>query len=253
MSQLEYSPQRLHNKATLITGGTTGIGRATAILLAAQGARVFVFGRDKQALDDSLREIKKHAKDQSQVFGITADQSKAEDVRRIFKELDSNLGNIDILVNNAAESAESVTEMDDGAWRYVLETNLFGYIQCCREAIDRMKPKRAGHIINIGSMSAKSRSKGSDIYVASKSAIQGFSESLQKQVREEGIRVSLIEPGLVGTDMTAEKTPPEKQPAKIEAQEMLKAEDIAQCVLYVLEQPERCNVSHVRIQPLLEE
>ena len=245
----EYSPANLKNKAILITGGTTGIGRATANLLASLGARVMIYGRDANALKDALRDIKAVAQDANQVFGLTADQSEPDAVRRVFQEVDDKLGGLDILINNAAEGGESITETDYDEWRYVVETNLLGYMQCAREAVDRMKPNGRGHIVNIGSMSAKSRGKGSDIYVATKSAIQGFSESLGKQISEDGIKVTLIEPGLVGTDMTASKTPPEEQPAKIAAGEMLKAEDLAQSVLYTLIQPARCDVIHLRIRP----
>jgi NADP-dependent 3-hydroxy acid dehydrogenase YdfG len=120
---------------------------------------------------------------------------------------------------------------------------------CCKQAIERMKAKGEGHIVNIGSMSDTVREEGSDVYVATKSAINGFSEALRKQINEQGIKVSLIEPGLVGTDMTVEQVPAEEQEEKIEKMEMLRAEDIAECVHYTLIQPKRCDVVQVQIRP----
>ena len=208
----KYQPVSLAGKAVVITGGTTGIGRATAALLAAQGAKVLIFGRDAQALQDALADLEGQAQNGGAVYGLTADQSKMEDVHRVFQEADQRLGGVDILINNAALAAQSILGSEYEEWQNVVQTNVLGYMACCREAIDRMKARGSGHIVNIGSLSAKVREEDSDIYVATKSAIEGFSESLRKKVNEQGIKVSLIEPGLVGTDMTAENTPPEQQP-----------------------------------------
>jgi NADP-dependent 3-hydroxy acid dehydrogenase YdfG len=100
-------------------------------------------------------------------------------------------------------------------------------------------------------MSADVREQGSSVYVATKSGIQGFSEALRKEVNRDGIKVTLIEPGSVGTDM--QQPSPEEQRQKEEKGEMLRAEDIAACVYYCLIQPQRCDVVEVRIRPHLQE
>lgn len=240
--------QGVAGKSVVVTGGTTGIGRATAKLLASEGAKVLIYGREEQPLQDAVSEIKQEAQDGALVIGVTADQSNPEDVVRVFQEADRKLGGVDILVNNAALSAQSILDSDYSEWEYVIKTNVLGYMNCCREAVNRMKDN-GGHIVNVGSMSAKARDAGSDVYTATKSAIEGFSDSLAKQVNEQGIRVTVIEPGLVGTDMTAPKTPPQEQPKKAEEQQMLTAEDLARCVLYTLSQPERCDIALVQIRP----
>jgi NADP-dependent 3-hydroxy acid dehydrogenase YdfG len=135
----------------------------------------------------------------------------------------------------------------------VVATNLLGYIGCVQEGVRRMRTRGGGHIVNIGSMSADVRESGSSVYVATKSGIQGFSEALRKEINKEGIKVTLIEPGLVGTDMTEDKTPVEEQPQKQREMKMLKAEDIAACVYYCLTQPKRCDVVSVQIRPHLQE
>jgi NADP-dependent 3-hydroxy acid dehydrogenase YdfG len=119
------------------------------------------------------------------------------------------------------------------------------------EAVERMKANGWGHIVNIGSMSADVREKDSSVYVATKSGIQGFSEALRKEVNPLGIKVTLIEPGAVGTDMQSEYSPKEQR-KQIEKMEMLRAEDIAACVLYTITQPKRCDVVSLQIRPHLQ-
>jgi NADP-dependent 3-hydroxy acid dehydrogenase YdfG len=243
----DNQPVSLSGKAIVVTGGTTGIGRATALRLAKAGAKVLLFGTDETHLQDALSDL--NAIPNAQVVGLIADQSNYQDVQRIFQEADSQLGGVDILVNNAALAANSILDTEYEEWHKVVHTNLLGYMSCCREALDRMIAKGAGHIVNIGSMSAKVREADSDLYVATKSGIEGFSESLRKKVNEKGVKVTLIEPGLVGTDMTVDQVPKEQQPEKEQEGSMLKAEDIAECVYYTLTQPIRCDVVEVRIRP----
>lgn len=119
---------------------------------------------------------------------------------------------------------------------------------CTREAIDRMKKYRLGHIVNVGSMSADVREEGSSVYVATKAAIQGFSEALRKEVNQAtGVKITLIEPGATGTDM--QPVSPEDQQKQEEDGEMLKAEDVAGAILYALSQPRRCDVVAIQIRP----
>ena len=235
-------------KGIIVTGGTTGIGGATARLLASRGAKVLIFGRHEEELNDAMNDLR-HAG--SDVHGMIADASKSEDIKQIFEAADAKLGRVDVLVNNAALAAGRVAEWAYEDWEYVVRTNLLGYMACAHEAITRMKKQGSGHIVNIGSMSANVREEGSSVYVATKSGIQGFSEALRKEVNRNGIKVTLIEPGSVGTDM--QQPSPEEQRQKEEQGEMLRAEDIAACVYYCLIQPKRCDVVEVRIRPHLQE
>ncbi len=247
-SQLfDYELESVNGKNILITGGTTGIGRSTAVLLAAQGAHVMIFGRHDQELKDAIHDIQATG---GTVSGFTADTSNPDDIRRVFKEVDREMSRLDILINNAALGYNSVMEGEYKDWQYIVNTNLLGYMAMAHEAIERMKPHGWGHILNIGSMSADVREKNSSVYVATKAGIEGFSESLRKEVNPLGIKVTLIEPGSVGTDMQPET--PEEQRQKQEKMEMLKAEDIAACVLYALTQPRRCDVVMVQIRPHLQ-
>ncbi|HEX2993193.1 MAG TPA: SDR family oxidoreductase [Anaerolineales bacterium] len=242
----DYQPESVANKSILITGGTTGIGRATAILLASQGARVMVFGRHEQELNDALKDIRQSGEE---TFGMTADAANPEDIQRVFAEVDRQFGRLDILINNAALAYQSIMEGSYQDWQYIVNTNLLGYMAVAHEAIERMKAQGQGHIVNVGSMSADVREKDSSVYVATKAGIQGFSEALRKEVNPLGIKVTLIEPGAVGTDMQESQYPPEEQRKREEELKMLKAEDIAACVLYTLTQPRRCDVVSVQIRP----
>lgn len=235
--------ESLKGKRILVTGGTTGIGRATSKLLALAGAQVFIYGRNERELQDALNDIRNGVK------GMTADQANGTDIQRVFEQVDEQLGGLDILINNAAIAADSVVETDYEATTYAVHTNLIAYMECCRQARERMLKAGQGDIVNIGSISAVHRSKGSDIYTGTKSGLDGFTEAFRKQVVGDNIRVSLIEPGLVGTDMTIEKASPEEQPAMQAEGKMLSAEDIARCVEFVLCQPRRCDVIHIRVQP----
>jgi NADP-dependent 3-hydroxy acid dehydrogenase YdfG len=243
----DYELESVNGKNILITGGTTGIGRSTAVLLAAQGAQVMIIGRHEQELKDAIHDIQATG---GAVSGFTADSSNPDDIRRVFKEVDREMSRLDVLINNAALGYNSVMEGQYKDWQYIVNTNLLGYMAMAHEAIERMKSHGWGHIINIGSMSADVREKDSSVYVATKAGIAGFSESLRKEVNPLGIKVTLIEPGAVGTDMQPE--PPEEQRSKQENMEMLKSEDIAACVLYALTQPKRCDVVMVQIRPHLQ-
>jgi NADP-dependent 3-hydroxy acid dehydrogenase YdfG len=198
-------------------------------------------------MDDAMADLRKTGED---VHGLFVDLSRREDVARLFAEADRLFGRLDVLVNNAALGGGSIAEDGEDDWEYVVRTNLIGYMACTREAVRRMKAAGGGHIVNVGSMSADVREPGSSVYVATKSGIQGFSESLRKEVNKHGVKVSLIEPGAVGTDMQSDK---EAHAAKAASGEMLKAEDIAACVVYCLDQPRRCDVVSVSIRPHAQE
>ncbi len=169
--------KEVKGKRVLITGGTTGIGRATAKLLVELGARVIIFGRHQEELCDALDDIEKSG----EIYGLTADVANFSDVQKVFEAVDNKLGGIDVLVNNAALAAESVLSMEYEDWKYVVDTNLAGYMLCAKEAAERMETAGEGHIVSIGSLSAKVREEDSDVYVATKAGIRGFLESFRKK------------------------------------------------------------------------
>lgn len=237
--------QTLAGKRVLVTGGTTGIGRAIAKHLVDVNARVLIYGRHQAELDDALSEMQS-----GEAHGLTADQSRPEDVQRVFQAVDERLGGLDALVNNAAEGGQSVVETPLEEWTHVVQENLVGYMMCAAEAVRRMQGSGGGRIVNVGSMSAKIAEAGSDVYVATKAGIRGFSDSLGKKVAENGIGVTLVEPGLVYTELTNDDE--EQARERLEKMEMIYADDIARAVLFVLSQPQRCLIPLLQVRPLMQ-
>jgi len=242
IKQFDYQVQDLKDRGVIVTGGTTGIGRAIALQLAADGAHVLICGRHQREMNDALRDIQKVS---DRAFGVIADMADERGINQLFREAEKRLPTLDVFVANAGLSADEASKMNYRDIDYVIRTNVTAYLAGCHEAISRMRRRKQGHLVLIGSMSAVSR-KGSSVYTASKSAIQGFSEALGKEVAELGIKVTLIEPGAVGADMQPRKTTHAK---KAEDGKMLKAEDIAALVRYCLIQPPRCDLVRVDVRP----
>ncbi|MGE7775548.1 SDR family oxidoreductase [Chitinophaga sp. NPDC101104] len=236
----------LAGKKVLITGGTTGIGREIARKLAQEGAMVMIFGRDESAMNEALESLLESATDGDPI-GFTADVATEDGIRKIFSEVDAQ-GGIDVLVNNAALGYQGILSGNYEEWQYILNVNVLGYLACTHEAAKRMAAAGTkGHIVYIGSMSADTREAKSSVYVATKSGIQGFAEAARKELNPKGIRVSLIEPGAVDTDM--QEQPSDEKRQQIEEEKMLMAEDIADAVHFVLTRPERCDVVEMKIRP----
>jgi len=245
----EYFGQNIKQKRIVITGGTTGIGRAVAELLVSLGGRVLTFGRDVKNLNEALEIIKNKYPD-GELYGKPADITQKEDIEMIFDLIERSLGGIDILINNAALGADGITESSFEKSKYIIDTNIMGYLAFCEEAVKKMTAQKSGHIINIGSMSAETREETGTVYVATKAAIRGFTAALRKEINPLGIKVSLIEPGAVNTDMQPGSE--EERLEKIDKMEMLEAADIAMSVLFCLSQPKRCDVVSLQIRPHLQ-
>lgn len=234
----------LRGKRVLLTGGTTGIGLALLQLLARQGARILTFGRDEKALESAVARVLKEGGD---VHGLAADASRLDDIRRVFREVDDRLGGLDVLINNAAVSGGAFSEQPLEEIEYVVRSNVIGYLAIAHEAVVRMQRQSSGHILLVGSMSADLREPSGSTYVATKAAIQAFAESLRKTVNEEGIRVTLLEPGKVATDMV-EMSDEEKE-EQISQEKMLEPDDVAAAIQFALMQPKRCDVVTIALRP----
>jgi 3-hydroxy acid dehydrogenase/malonic semialdehyde reductase len=231
----------LAGKRILLTGGTTGIGRATLALLAAEGSRLLTCGRDPDAMAEAVQAAG------GEIHAITADVATREGIASIYEAVDATLGGIDILVACAALGAQPVHEMADDDWRYVIETNLVGYLACAREAILRMAPAGGGHLLFVGSISTEIKAEGESVYSATKAGIQAFAETLRKEVADKHIKVSVIQPGSVATDMQ-ECSDDEKREA-VANDEMLHAVEVAEAIGFVLTRSARTDIVNLRIEP----
>jgi 3-hydroxy acid dehydrogenase/malonic semialdehyde reductase len=236
----------LEGKRILVTGGTTGIGRATVAQLVREGARVLTFGRHRPELDAALSE----AEGPGTVAGLIADVSTKEGIDQVFAAMDETLGGIDMLVTCAALGAEPIHEMEEDDWRYVIETNLIGTLASARRAILRMEAQGEGHLLFVGSISTEIKADGESVYSATKAGIQAFAETLRKEVAEKNIKVSVIQPGSVSTPMQ-ECSDDDKQKA-IADHQMLYADEIADAILFALTRSARADVVNLRIEPRIQ-
>lgn len=237
----------IEGKRILVTGGTTGIGRATVALLAQEGGRVLTFGRHQPELDEALSNA---GGAPGSVDGLIADVAKKEDIEQVFAAVDDKLGGLDVLISNAGLSAGPVHEMAEDEWRYVVETNLLGSFSTARQAIQRMQKQGSGHLVFVGSISAENESAGESVYAATKAGLRTFAETLRKEVGDKNIRVSLIEPGSVATPMQPSSS--EEQQQAIASHEMLYAEEIAEAIHFVLTRSERNDIVNLRIEPRIQ-
>lgn len=244
---MDAAGQALRGKSIVITGGTTGIGRATTKLLAERGADVLICGRHQPELEEALQAA---AGRQGRVRGMVADIATPDGAAELFAEVDRTLGRLDILVTCAALGAQPLHEMDEQEWRYVVETNLVGTLVCARAAIQRFEPAKGGHLLFVSSISPDIKAPGESVYAATKGGINAFAMTLHKELADRNIRVSVISPGSVGTDM--QECSVEEQRQAIARHEMLYAEDIAEAILFALTRPERCDVTELRVEPRLQ-
>ena len=232
----------LKGKMVAITGGTTGIGRATAVLLASEGAKVFICGRNPDHLEDALKRIREVGDGD----GLSIDLAERGSAERFFDAANEYLGGIDVAVVNAAIPADGLSTMEAEEVRYAVATDFTAYIMSAHAANERMA---AGDIILIGSMSAHNLGPDSTVYAGMKAGIAGFAEALRRELGSKGIKVSLIEPGLVGADFHYPEIPADKQVELINKEKMLRAEDIAVGIHYLLTQPSRTVVQQLVIVP----
>lgn len=238
----------LRGKRVLVTGGTTGIGRETLRLLAGDGARLLTFGRHEPELQDALAYARS---EDAEVFGMTADAATRDGIDTVFAAVDEQLGGLDILVACAALGAEPIHEMEEDAWRYVVETNLVGYLAAAKRAIERMEAAGGGHLLFVGSISTEIKAAGESVYSATKAGIQAFAETLRKEISaDKNIKVSVIQPGSVDTPMQ-ECSEDEKRQA-VTDQQMLMAEEVADAIRWVLTRSTRTDVVNLRIEPLVQ-
>lgn len=232
----------LKDRKAIVTGGTTGIGRAIAVLLASEGAKVFICGRNEDHLNDALARIGEVGEGE----GIALDLAKSAEVRRFFEAADAFLGGLDIAVINAAVPAESLADTDEDDLDYQIVVDFAAYLTSTKAALKRMDA--GSDVVLIGSMSAVSQMPGSSVYVAAKSGIQGFAHSLRQELSDNDIKIGLIEPGFTGADFQYPDFPPDKQRELIHKAEMLRAEDIAAATHFMLTQPRRTAVSLMRVE-----
>ncbi len=230
----------LEGKVALVTGASKGIGFSVAERLLAMGAKVFICGRDKAALDGA----RAHLDSLGTVSGVVCDVRDERQINALFAECVGIFGGVDILVNNAGFGifGKTVEEMTPEEFRSIIETNLIGVFYACHESIPLMRKRGGGYIINISSLAGQNAHPRMAAYNASKFGLNGFTEALMQEVRSEGIKVTAICPGSVNTffggDVPSDEKAWQIQPA-----------DIADIVQDLLEMNPRTLPSKIEVRP----
>ncbi|WP_312761876.1 SDR family NAD(P)-dependent oxidoreductase [Epilithonimonas sp.] len=236
-------------KTIFITGATSGIGKATAILLAQQKNRLIICGRNQNVLDELRTELSK----ETEIFSLSFDVRNSDEVFSAINSLPENWKNIDVLINNAG-NAHGLDPISDGNvedWNAMMDGNVKGLLYVSQPIIKLMKEKRNGQIINISSVAARQTYANGVVYCASKKAVDVISEGMRIELTEFGIRVTNIQPGAVETDFSKVrfKGDDERAATVYAGYEPLVAEDIADAIAYCINVPERISVSDMTIYP----
>jgi NADP-dependent 3-hydroxy acid dehydrogenase YdfG len=248
--QVTEADRPLEGRVALVTGASSGIGEATAVALADAGAAVAIGARRRDRLDALAARLRDGGATVLQLdLDVTDEQACADAVRRTREEL----GGLDVLVNNAGVMLlGTIVGADPEDWRRMLHTNVLGLMYMTHAAIDGMVEQGSGDVVNISSVAGRVARKGAGVYNASKWAVNAFSESLRQEVTGKGVRISLVEPGAVTTELTDHITQPDARAASVQMytnMRSLDAEDVARAIRYVVTQPAHVAINEVLVRP----
>ncbi len=229
------------NKVALVTGGSRGIGAATALQAAQQGYAVVVnYTAQSAAADEVVRRIRAGG---GQALAVQADVSRAEDVAALFARIDTAYGRLDALVNNAGvvDAPSRVDAMTPARIERMFAINVFGTFHCAREAILRMSTRHGGAggaIVNLSSVAARLGAPGQYVdYAAAKGAIDTFTVGLAKEVAAEGIRVNAVRPGIIETEIHASGGQPDRareMAPQVPMQRAGSAKEVAEAIVWLM-------------------
>jgi NADP-dependent 3-hydroxy acid dehydrogenase YdfG len=239
------------NKIALITGATTGIGEATALLLAKNNFDIIITGRRTELLD--RLKIKIGSETGASVISLNFDVRNLTEVRQALSSLDTKWKNIDVLVNNAG-LAVGLNHIDKGEvddWERMIDTNIKGLLYVTREVSPLMTARKTGHIINISSIAGKEEYENGNVYCATKHAVDSLSKTMRIDLVQHGIKVTNIAPGMVDTEFSIVRFKGDKDRAAKVYQGFtpLFAQDIAEAILFAVTRPAHVCINDMLIMP----
>lgn len=237
------------SKTALITGASSGIGKATAIALADEGFNLVICGRRKDALDKLQQDLQKKVK----IHSLQFDVRHKEEVNKAIKSLPEEFKNIDVLVNNAG-NAHGLDPIHTGSlddWDAMIDINVKGLLYVSKAVIPQMVERKHGHIINIGSIAGKEVYPNGNVYSASKHAVDAINKGMRIDLNGKGIKVGAINPGLVETGFSEVRFKGDSERAKsvYQGYEPLKPEDIADVIRFMVTRPAHVNIADLLILP----
>ncbi len=247
-------PNDLTGQAIAITGASSGIGEATALACARAGASVALAARRADRIEALAARIEEEG---GRAVALPTDVADERQARAFIEHAYEKLGRLDGLINNAGVMLLGPVEAaDTEEWRRMVDVNILGLLYCTHAAIPVLKRNTdpaGGHIVNVSSVAGRHASFGAAVYNFTKWGVCGFSEGLRQEVLHSGIRVTIIEPGFVETELLDHNTNPMVQAGvkhrKEEIGKVLEADDIANAIVYALSQPPHVSINEVLVRP----
>ena len=239
----------LSGQVVAVTGASSGIGEATALACARAGAAVALAARRAERVEALAERI---AADGGRVIAVTADVGEEDQARAFVQRAHSELGRLDVLVNNAgAMLLGPIENAPTEEWRRMIHANVFGVLYCTHAALPLMREQGSGHIVNVSSVAGRVARLGSGVYNLTKWGVGAFSESLRQEAVPLGVRVTLIEPGAVATELVGHNRPEilEQMAKRFQGVTPLTADDIATAIVYAIGQPPNVSVNELLIRP----
>lgn len=242
--------KRLMDKVALVTGASSGIGEVTAIALAEEGARVAVTARRRDRLEKLAVRLTSLGAEPLVLEADLLDETQAQ---RVVHETEAHFGRLDVLVNNAGVMyLEPVAEADLGRWRQMLELNVLSLIASTQAALAGMTARGDGHIVNIASTAGRIANPNAAAYSATKFGVVAFSEALRREVYRHGIRVSVIEPGVVQTELRdhiGHAATRDALNAWADGMRQLQSRDVAEAIAFCVTRPPHVNINEILMRP----
>jgi NADP-dependent 3-hydroxy acid dehydrogenase YdfG len=239
----------LAGRAAVITGASSGIGRATARALAAAGAGVGLAARRAERLEELAEEV---GQSSGEALALPTDVTDYAQAEAMIRRAEEAFGSVDVLVNVAGVMLPApIAEADPADWRRMVEVNLMGVLHATRAALPGMLERGNGHIVNVSSTSGRTHQPLFSVYAATKHGLGAFTEVLRKEVHPNRIRVTLFEPGPTRSELGshADAAVMRGLADDFSDVEFLGAEDVARGILWTLAQPDRINVNEVLFRP----
>jgi clavulanate-9-aldehyde reductase len=239
----------LSNQVVAVTGASSGIGEATALACARAGAAVALAARRTDRIEALAQQI---IDDGGRSIAVQTNVGEEHQARAFVQRAHSELGRLDVLVNNAGVMLLGPIEnAPTEEWRRMIEANVFGVLYCTHAALPLMREQGSGHIVNVSSVAGRVARAGSGVYNLTKFGVGAFSESLRQEGVGLGVRVTTIEPGAVGTELAGHNRPEvlEQMAKRFAGVTPLAAEDIATAILYAIAQPPNVSVNEVLVRP----
>ena len=242
--------QALEGRVAAITGASSGIGEATALVLARAGAAVALAARRGDRLDEIVRRVEGEG---GRALAVACDVTDESQAGAFVERAHGELGGLHALVNNAGVMLLGPVEgADTDDWRRMVDVNLMGLLYCTHAALPLMREGGGGHVVNVSSVAGRRAAAGSAVYNLTKFGVTAFSEALRQEALHHNIRVTCVEPGFVETELQGHNAPPVLQTIerlRERIPRVLASGDVAQAILFALSQPEHVALNEILVRP----